>query len=148
MAHGAPDHTRLSDDAFSHYEYNYVDGFNWNLIVNERRSLVDIDLIGIFGISYALMDNNQAIFRIEIDGREIFENDAKTLFTELQIYGGKIKGVLGATVYDEVNDKYSLWYHNDWKIYVHNHLKIEIWNLTLNPCIVDTIWCEYAKYKG
>jgi len=45
MAHGAPDHTRLSDDAFSHYEYNYVDGFNWNLIVNERRSLVDIDLM-------------------------------------------------------------------------------------------------------
>ena len=148
MAHGAPDHTRLSDDAFSHYEYNYVPGGGWALLALERRSIVDIDLVGIFGIAFALVNNKGSYFRIEVDGREVFELAPSTVFTQLQCYNGKVKGVVGSTIYDEVNDKYSIWYHTDWKIYVHKHLKVEVWNFTINPCTVAAIWCEYAKYKG
>jgi len=148
MAHGAPDHTRLSDDAFAHYEYNYVPGGGWALIALERRSIVDIDLVGIFGIAFALVNNERAWLRIEVDGREIIELDPRGVFRDLQIYNGKIKGVVGSTIYDEVNDKYSIWYHNDWKIFVHKHLKVEVYNFTINPCTVSAIWCEYAEYKG
>ena len=148
MAHGAPDHTRLSDDAFSHYKYNYVPNGGWNLLALERQSLVDIDLVGLFGITYVVMNNNGTYLRVEIDEREVFELAPKTVFRDLQLYGGKIKGIFGASVYDEVNNKYSIWYHTDWKIYIHKHLKIEVHNFTINPCTVSAIWCEYAEYKG
>jgi len=148
MAHGAPDHTRLSDDAFSHYEYHYEPSGGWVMIVNEKRSIVDIDLVGVFGIAYVLMNNKASYFRIEVDGRQIFELAPSTVFEDLRLDAGKISGVMGVSTYDEVNDHYSLWYHTDWKIYVHEHLLVEVYNFTINPCTVAAIWCEYAEYKG
>lgn len=148
MAHGAPDHTRLSDDAFSHYEYNYTSGGLWLIAPGDSRSIVDLDLVGVFGICYVLMDNKRSYFRVVIDGRKIFELSPQAVFEDLQLYGGKISGALGVSTYDDVNDKYSLWYHTDWKIYVHNHLKVDVYNFTISNCNVAAIWCEYAEYKG
>jgi len=40
MAHGAPDHTRLMDDAFSHYEYVRPASGAWAMIANEKETLL------------------------------------------------------------------------------------------------------------
>ena len=148
MAHGSPDHTVLSDDAYSHYEYNYVSSGGWNILATQRRSLIDIDLVGIFGITFMLVNNKGAYLRIEVDGRQIFELAPSTVFTDLQLYAGKIKGIMGVSTYNEIDNKYSLWYHTDWKIYVHKHLLVEVYNFTIDPCQVSAIWCEYAEFKG
>jgi len=72
MAHGAPDHTRLSDDAFAHYEYIRPASGAWGMIAGEKRNLVDLDLTGVFGLAFMLVDNKSAILKIEVDGYDVY----------------------------------------------------------------------------
>ena len=148
MPHGAPDHTRLSDDAHSHYQYTYISGGGIPVPSLARYDLVDIDMVGIFGIAFLLSDNKGTYLRMEVDGRQIFELAASDVFKDIGLGKGGLHGVIGSSMYDEVNDKYSLWYNNDWRIYVHNHLLVEVYNFTINPCLIAAVWCEYATYTG
>lgn len=148
MPHGAPDHVRLSDNAYSHYKYNHVPGSGWAMIINEHRAVVDIDMVGLFGEVFMLVNNKEAYLRIEIDGREIFELSAGDIFRYYGLYKGALNGIIGSSIYNEIDDKYSAWYNNNWNIYIHEHLLVEIWNFTLNPCQVGMIWTNYATYRG
>ena len=148
MAHGAPDHIRLSDDAFSHYDFHRPTSGVWVMGAGETRNLVDLDMVGVFGLVFMVVDNNESLLRVEVDGREVFEIDVRAAFATRQLYWGALGGIIGVTTYDEINDHYSLWFNANWKIYVHNHLTIQIQNLTLNPCNVRIIQGMYLKYKG
>jgi len=147
MAHGAPDHTRLSDNAYAHYDYSRPVAGPWLVLPGDERSLYDLDLVGVFGLAVMLVDNKHALLNVEVDGISIFQDTPSNAFAVNGFYKGAVNGVLGTSIYDEVNDIYSLWFKSDWNIYVHTHLKIEVQNFTLNNCNVAQIRGYILTYK-
>ena len=148
MAHGAPDHTRLSDDAFAHYEYIRPASGAWGMIAGEKRNLVDLDLTGVFGLAFMLVDNKSAILKIEVDGYDVYQSNPSSVFGSLGFMGSAIGSMAGVSKYDEINDDYGLWFDAGWKVYIHNHLLIQVFNISVNPCNVHIIRGRYLKYKG
>jgi len=147
MAHGAPDHTRLSDNAYAHYSYQRPWAAGWVILPGDERSLYDFDLVGVFGLASMRVNNKYALLDIEVDGIEIFLGSPDYAFSSHGFYKGALDGVTGVSIFNEIDNDYTLWFKTDWNVYVHNHLKIAIQNETLNNVNVSTVRGHILTYR-
>jgi len=129
MAHGAPDHTRLSESGFAHYVDRVVIRNSAPLCVNPLwEETVNEDIQGVFGYMWGWCDTFAFNVRITIDGQIIF------IMTIHQMAGGGFWGSSGAwdkfgcTRYSAVAGdlNYGMFYDEKWGLYIHHNLTIEV----------------------
>jgi len=132
MAHGAPDHSRMTEDAFAHYQDVILRPAAAAIAhvgdVVPYTTCVDADVVGVFGYFRAWADHQCLRVRIFIDNlvTPIF------LFTITEMAGGGFWGYsnpankFGVTKWDEINDSFGMVYDEKWGLYIHTHLKIEV----------------------
>lgn len=128
MAHGAPDHTRLADDAYSHYTFTRL--FTPVTVIPMLSSIIPINenFVGVFGKVVMVLDNVGLTVKIEIDGVKVFELSPSYIMNSLYLEDRSVNADYGMTCYDTVNDNYGIWFSTGYNIYVRANLNIEISN--------------------
>jgi len=119
------------------------------MIAGEKRNLVDLDLIGgIWPLHLCWLTIKQPFLNIEVDGNDVYQSNPSSVFGSLGFMGSAAGSMTGVSRYDEINDDYCLWFDAGWKVYIHNHLLIQVNNSGINPCNVKIIRGRYLKYRG
>jgi len=95
-----------------------------------------------------LVDNKETILNIEVDGYDVYQSNPSSVFGSLGFMGSAVNSMAGVSVYDEITNNYCLWFDAGWKVYIHNHLLIQVHNASVNPCTVKIIRGRYLKYGG
>ena len=129
MAHGAPDHTRLTESGFAHYVDKVVLRNSAALCVAPAwEEALNVDIQGVWGYMWGWCDTHQFQVRITIDGVVIF------IMTINQMHGGGFWGSnspwdkFGCTKFSEVAGdlSFGMFYDEKWGLYIHSNITIEI----------------------
>ena len=124
MAHGAPDHTRLSESGFAHYTDRIIRRAGAPLVANPAwETALNVNIQGVFGYMWGWCDTPVFNVRITIDGVIVFR------FTIADLHGGGFWGLnsswdkMGCTAYSAVagNLSYGMFYDEKWGLYVHSN---------------------------
>ena len=127
MAHGAPDHTQLSDDAFSHYTWKTHTDAAMVLPDAATVELANIDFVGVVAGFFAYSNYNQTRWRVKVDGLLI-----DTITAEM-LYGLRPwPTVVGWSAYnlnryDPTTPSYVFSWGTNFKCYVHKNLTIDVY---------------------
>jgi hypothetical protein len=148
MARGSPDWTQSIDNSHTHYEYYRPTTGTLLIPPLNKYQLIDLDMTGIFGWCFMVVDNPNSLLRVEIDSREIFELDCDDAFNNQGLYKGGLDSEVGVSLYNAVDNHYGLWFHSRWQEYFYKHLMIEIDNITIFNCNVTIVQGMYGKYTG
>ena len=129
MAHGAPDHTRLTESGFAHYVDRVVIRNSAALCATPAwEEALNVDIQGVWGYMWGWCDTHQFQVRITIDGVVVFYH------TIAQLMGGGFMGIssswdkFGVTSYSEVAGdlNFGMFYEEKWGLYIHSNITIEI----------------------
>jgi hypothetical protein len=128
MTIGAPDHVRLSDDAHSRYTW---------------KRLVEASIAAADGVLYTLIDQafegvlvsfssrcvyNETRYLIYVDDIEIQDIRPKTLWDSHMFRKPDSSfDITGLSVYDEINNKFNIWFYTHFKCYVKKSVKVTGW---------------------
>jgi len=144
MAHGAPDHTRLSDDAFSHYRDRWGT-FPWALLLagDPANYIVNATVNGVLGDIYVVSNNPGVELTIEIDGTEVYSWAVDTLVT-LGLWGySNPQFKMSCTKYDVVLDQYAMIFSGYHQMYVHRTLRV--WMVRTGAGDAAAGYCWYKE---
>lgn len=128
MARGAPDHIRLSDDAHSRYTWKWKLAGSQNCVSGVPWDCIDEKFEGILISFSSYCEYKSTRYKIYVDDILIQE-----LRPEVQWESHKFRhpdsgfDITGISMYDEVNDKYALWWQSHFKCYVRKSVKVEAW---------------------
>lgn len=124
MAHGAPDHTRLSDDAFSHYRDKWAYR-PWGALMagDPANYIVNQSIVGVIGDIYVLTNDPGVTLKIEIDGVGIYSWDITALVSLGQWGYSNLQFKMSCTKYDAVLSQYAMIFSGNHQMYVHKSLK-------------------------
>lgn len=124
MPIGAPDHTRLSDDAYSHYIWTRGDLTSVNLNDGIETTLIDDSYIGVLGVLIFEVNWNATNVTIYVDGNLIDQinpfawwDTNKGAFADFDAFWGMLR-------YDDVNPKYTFLWNPHFKCYVKRSFKV------------------------
>ena len=124
MAHGAPDHTRLSDDAFSHYTVRHFTDTTITIPSGIATELFNQDFIGVFGYVIVDVDYSSLSILVYVDGTNVYYINAATLFDTFNLGSKAGAGGWGVSKFDDINNRYVLWLDADYHVYVKSNLTI------------------------
>jgi len=144
MAHGAPDHTRLADDAYSHYRdvWGY---FPWGILAaaDPGNYIVNKTGIGVLGDVYVLVDSALVKLKIVIDGVNVYSWDANTL-KSLGLWGySNNQFKMSVTMFDAVIGLYAFMFSGNNGMYFHKSLQVYLARSA--PLDLGTGYCWYKE---
>jgi len=125
MPIGAPDHTRLSDDAFSHYQWRQLrSGVNIPLISTVETTIIDISLTGVVGVFITSLSYNDIRINIYVDDIELGYQTPLWQSHKARMYSGGNNLIWGLNKYDIVNDWFIMFWDAGFRCYVKKSFKI------------------------
>ena len=132
MAHGAPDHTRLSDDAFSHYLLRYHRRIIWphGVVVTD---MYNIDSVGVFGYLAMCINSPNVEVKIWCDGFHIGTFNIKEFRDSFGYGDDHGNPYVSVPFYDAINNRYTMIIDYRWNIYFHKNLTITTVSTDLLP---------------
>ena len=147
MAHGAPDHIQISDDAYSHYTFTRlfpvaagIGGFATITPVNEN-------FVGVFGNSIIAMDSPDLIIRVYIDTVRIFDISARFTMNNLFLEDRAKEFDYGLSCYNPTDGEFCVWINTNYNVYVNNNLTITLTNPGAPPLNMLAMRCNIKKYR-
>ena len=141
MAHGSPDHTRLSDDAYSHFQDKWSYSPWGGLDAGDPANyIIDVSMVGLLGDIYVLCTDPGISLKVAIDGTTIFSWDVATLIT-LGLWGYSNNQMrMGCTSYNTVAKLYAMVFNANHQIYVHNTLQAWLVRSALGDNAAGYLW--------
>ena len=128
MAHGAPDHIRLSDDAHAHFRWFRVWVDPVAIVSGVVTQMFYLTGVKTMGSLFIQTDWKELSVRIHIDGVNIDITTPKDIWDDrLFSAAGNAPG-WSISQYDEVNNKYCLFWNPLFKCYVHKSIQINVYH--------------------
>lgn len=125
MAHGAPDHTRLSDDAYSHYILHYKRDIIWPITALET-DYFNTDLVGVFGYFAICLDDSRVQCRMFVDNNHIGTFRVGTFKDYFGTGLNQSKPFVSIPVYNAIDGRYTMIVDYRWDVYIHKNLRIAL----------------------
>lgn len=127
MPKGAPDWVQLADPSFQRYRsYSYTRP--WGVVADfpDWSTVLDKDMTGAFGYLWATANDPFMVIRVTIDDVAIFNFTAGNL-KAIGLWGvSNPWDKMGVVRWDEVDDRYIIFYDEKWGMYIQDNLKIEL----------------------
>jgi len=124
MAIGAPDHTRLADDAYAHYRWTRGALVNVNLPDGVETTLFDDSYIGVLGVLIFECNWNATNVNLYVDDNLIDQinpfswwDSNKGSFANYDTFWGMLR-------YDDINSQYTFLWNPHFKCYVKRSFKV------------------------
>ena len=128
MAHGAPDHIRLSDDAHSHFRWFRIWYDPVAIVSGIPLQLFYLTGVKTMGSLFVQTDWKDMYVSIHIDGFNIDVAQPSAIWDDrLFSAAGNAPG-WSISQYDEVNNKYCLFWNPQFKCYVHKSITIVVFH--------------------
>lgn len=127
MPKGAPDWIQLADQSFRRYK-SFALLRAWAAVADlpDWSTVLDKDMTGAFGYLWATANDPFMNVRVTIDEIIIFNFNAGNL-KSVGLWGAQNPwDKMGVVRYDEVTERYNIFYDEKWGMYIEENLKIEL----------------------